>query len=373
VGQPLETKDPSHESKADKTAAAPKTLRSDGLPPPEAMNILPAREPMKTEPRTVVTLVEDTKGAAGAPSGSDATAKDSKSPFALPPEPPGPKEKDPVGLAPTPKPEDKRKTDPAGLDQPITISVGTTASPPKAPVLVPEVSADVGKTPTLAPTPVSASPLLPTKSEPTIKNAELDKPAARSTPTQVALGPSPTPTARLAPTTPEVDSFDEAIYPCQPGDTFASIAAKYYGAQLDYGQALLWYNRNHPDAGDGIRQEPPVLAGQRVYIPLEKRVLEQRYPKLIPGLPATAAPSAPAAPATPPATPAATPTYPQYRVAQKDGETMFAIAQRTLGNGFRWKEIAVLNPNLASDFAVEANKVLRLPPDARVPADNVSR
>jgi nucleoid-associated protein YgaU len=171
-----------------------------------------------------------------------------------------------------------------------------------------------------------------------------------------------------------VDSFDEAIYTPQAGDTFPSIAAKYYGGAEAYGPALLWYNRNHPDAGDGIRQEPPVLTGQRVYVPLEKRVLEQRYPKLIPGLATAVAPLAPAAPIAPPPAPvAAAPTYPQYRVTQKEGESMFAIAQRTLGNGFRWKEIAALNPSLTSEFAVEADKVLRLPPDAHVDADHVPR
>jgi hypothetical protein len=366
--QQPDTQTTANEGSADKDASKQKTLISAIVPSPEAMNIAPAPDPVKTGSQATVTLLEGSPGAAGAATRPGAGTKDGKAtPTLLLGS--GPKDKDPALAAGTPRPEDKRNTDAPSLNQPFIMPVAPVSPPSRTVAPVPEVAADAGKTP--APAPAGGSSVILPRSDTTSKNVQLETPAARAAPTQVALGPAPTPTARLAPAVPEVDSFDEAIYTCQPGDTFASIAAKYYPGAVPYGDALLWYNRNHPDAGDGIRQDPPVLSGQRVYIPLEKRVLEQRYPKLIPGLPAPAVPAAPAAP--PPSASSAAPNYPQYRVTQPEGETMFEIAKRTLGNGFRWKEIAALNPNLASDFAVEANKVLRLPPDARVDADHVPR
>ena len=39
---------------------------------------------------------------------------------------------------------------------------------------------------------------------------------------------------------------------------------------------------------------------------------------------------------------------PSYRVARPEGETMLDIAQRTLGNGYRWKEILEVESGFAN-------------------------
>ena len=46
-----------------------------------------------------------------------------------------------------------------------------------------------------------------------------------------------------------------------------------------------------------------------------------------------------------------------YRVIQGGGETMYIVAQRTLGDGSRWQEIASLNPNYDVRYSVPANAV----------------
>ena len=79
----------------------------------------------------------------------------------------------------------------------------------------------------------------------------------------------------------EVESFDEEIYRCRTGDSFAKISQRYY--QTDrYGQALEAFNRNHPQDGDAIRRQSSGLAiGQRVHIP-PIAVLRKRHATLIP-------------------------------------------------------------------------------------------
>lgn len=175
--------------------------------------------------------------------------------------------------------------------------------------------------------------------------------------------------ARPAPLAPpaDVEVFDETRTMAQAGESFRSISARAYGGAENYAEALLWYNRNHPLAGDGIRQEPPSLAGQAIFIPVDRRVLEKRYPNLISGVAPSGTTGSHGATA-----PAAGARYPTYRVVKTDGETMLSIAQQTLGNGYRWKEISMLNPDLPTEFAVQAGKVLRLPPDARVEARNAA-
>jgi hypothetical protein len=222
----------------------------------------------------------------------------------------------------------------------------------------------------------------------------------------------------------QVDSYDEETYLCKQGDTFAGICAKFYQSEK-YSQALLLFNRNHPRATAGVRQDPPSLApGQPVYIP-PLRVLEKRYPaamsdrgltdqpanpssatpeagsstlppapKEIPGgggptnyaipdakNPASAIPDiknpapalpdtknpAPALP-TPGVNPVKSPpprgehTY----VVPKSGQTFWEISRQTLGNPNRWSEIYRLNDKIDPKYPVPGDTVLRMPADARL-------
>lgn len=158
----------------------------------------------------------------------------------------------------------------------------------------------------------------------------------------------PTPSASLV---PRVVSYDEENYRCQTGDTFKSIAQKFYHSDK-YEQALLMYNREHPLATENLRVNPSVLpVNQAIYIP-QVAVLERRYPNLIPGLtPLPAAIPAAAAP-SPPRT---------YQVQASVGEMMWDIAKRMLGNAERWMDIRDLNPGVDPARPIPPGTMLRLP------------
>ena len=217
----------------------------------------------------------------------------------------------------------------------------------------------------------------------------------------------------------QVDSYDEETHLCKAGDTFAAISMKYYQTEK-YAQALLLFNRNHPRATAGVRQDPPLLmAGQPVYIP-PLRVLEKRYataisdvgsgaaaetrmedrgsgiekpatdfgnpqsssfdphslppaPKEIPGNTGATNYSIPDARSlvpspAPGALPAKTP-MPRNElsyVVPKSGETLWEIARHTLGNPNRWSEISRLNLQIDPKYPVAGGMTLRMPADARI-------
>ncbi|MCS6850259.1 MAG: hypothetical protein NZ700_03700 [Gemmataceae bacterium] len=260
-----------------------------------------------------------------------------------------------------------------------------------------------------------------------------------------APGPTPSPMGQGPPafTAPVVESYDEETYRCQPNDTMRSICLKMYHSEK-YERALLLFNRSHPMASEGVKQDPPVLEPNTpIFIP-PLRILEKRYPHVIPDLtplpppgtppmppvglqpsggtpagttlspapvpapspgttsgafPTTPAPlpsaggSFPAVPTPMPqgpntpgaatSVPAPTPapiqgsltSFPgpsgtrRYKV-RPSGETFIEIAQRTLGNPNRWREIAQLNPNYPPNYPIPSGSLLLLPGDARIdPAD----
>lgn len=165
---------------------------------------------------------------------------------------------------------------------------------------------------------------------------------------------------------PQVESFDEEEYRVKQGDTFQAICTRFY--QTDkYAPALLLFNRNHPLASPGVRQEPPALQpGQAIFLP-PTRILEKRYGSAVPELPSPAAHTRGAAGersshASPGAAPA--PSHPQYRVQGPD-EMLWSIAQRYLGNGERWRDIHKLNPTIRPELAVPVGTVLNLPAETQ--------
>jgi nucleoid-associated protein YgaU len=193
-----------------------------------------------------------------------------------------------------------------------------------------------------------------------------------------------------------VDSFDEETYSSRAGDNFRAISEQYYRSPK-YERALLLFNRDHPRASDGIRQDPPVLnAGEPVFIP-PIRVLEKQYGSAISEstpLPSSMTPVAPASAGSiglaaprpvPPTTPAISPAPagssgsgappstswspppggPSYRV-HRGGEMFRDIARRTLGNADRWWDIYRLNRSYNPADPVPAGSVLLLPLGAHV-------
>lgn len=159
---------------------------------------------------------------------------------------------------------------------------------------------------------------------------------------------------------PRVESFDEETYVCKPSDNFQSISKDKYMTDK-YANALLMFNRAHPLAADGIRNEPPVLkSGQPIYLP-PLEILEKRYASLIPDL---APRTAPLAGVAPPAVPARTPSPValSYTVREQP-ETFYEIAQKQFGRAERWGAIWELNrgqfPNPNQPLPV--GTVVRLP------------
>jgi hypothetical protein len=182
-------------------------------------------------------------------------------------------------------------------------------------------------------------------------------------------------TTPLTSSLPEVESYDEEMYLCKTGDTTEAICEQYYHTRK-YSRALLMFNRAHPRVADGIQKEPPTLTeGQPVFIP-PARILEKQYAALItePQVPPANPPVAVPAPAeagsgaaSASAQPVTAPGAKLYRV-RPDGEMFYQIAQRTLGTGDRWHEIALLNPGFKVEYAVPGGSTLKLPADARIEA-----
>jgi nucleoid-associated protein YgaU len=176
-----------------------------------------------------------------------------------------------------------------------------------------------------------------------------------------------TTTPRPIPSQPQVESFDEEEYRVRSGDTIQSICQRFYQTER-YAQALLLFNRNHPLASPGVRQEPPVLQpGQPVFIP-PTSILEKRYGTSVPNLtplPPAGARRTERPSYSPPEAGAS--SLAQYQVPG-DGEMMWELAKRLLGSGERWREIHHLNPGLRPELRVPGGTALRLPPDARVEA-----
>ena len=140
----------------------------------------------------------------------------------------------------------------------------------------------------------------------------------------------------------------------------------------EYAEALRLYNRNDSLLSDLGREGSGTLKpGQHLSIP-QWEILKKRYGDAIPGV----RPAGATAPATGPETsnkvplPSKEATPPPkpvtYRVPAGDGQGMYDLAKKLLGNGERWTEIHNLNRQYDPLAKIPAGKEVRLPADARV-------
>jgi nucleoid-associated protein YgaU len=168
-----------------------------------------------------------------------------------------------------------------------------------------------------------------------------------------------------------VESYDEESHVCRANDTPESVSQEYYNTPR-YARALVQFNRDHPKGSEGVKQEPPQLpAGQMLYIP-PARVLQKNYANAIGESPSPAAIgnlAPPPMPGSAPQTPSAAGVR-LYSIHQQNGEMLYQIAQRTLGTGDRWYEIALLNPQFKPEQPVPFGQQLKLPSDARIGASD---
>jgi hypothetical protein len=275
-------------------------------------------------------------------------------------DPPGlPSDIDSVPAADDPdgKREDKDKKSPVKVDAPVVIGQPKAKSTSPDPI--------EGALPDLPKTEKETRPavdvVVPSRQPIEKQPAATEREPGRQ-PIQVATAPY-----RRIPVTsgPEVESFDEEIYKCRAGDSFARISQRYY--QTDkYGQALEAFNRNHPQDGDAIRRQASGLAiGQRVHIP-PIAVLRKRHGTLITEESQQASPEAreertssrPRANQDPEEN---APRSRDYTVNNPNGETMREIAEKLLGDVNRWQEIAKLNPGFQPLLPIPATASIKLP------------
>lgn len=199
-----------------------------------------------------------------------------------------------------------------------------------------------------------------------------------------------------------VTSTEIRSYTPKQGETYATLSRLFYGHEK-YEAALSQFNKERNP------RLASVWPGERIYFPSDKEYLERKYPALI----GTAAPRSPLDASGPtsrylppgdiqttearvnqppqnPITPSgririnpplkaegaiATPPLDKgvpgemgnlrYRVRDKD--SLWSIAQKTLGKGDRWTEIFALNKEVVRDpNQPEVGLLLKLPADAKV-------
>jgi hypothetical protein len=240
---------------------------------------------------------------------------------------------------------------------PETQPAPVAPSAPPAAILAPVRAGDRTQSPAVR----GPAPVIPSSIPPMTGS----KPVEPVSPTPA---PSPRAPARPAiPAPPRVESFDEEEYRLKAGDTFESISTHFYRTPK-YAAALALFNRNHPLAPIGMRQDQPVLQpGQPVFIP-PTRILEKRHGASIPDLPPlspTGTPNVERSSNAPPNTGTQSAGNKQYRVAG-NGEMFRSIALRTLKNGDRWNDIYRLNRQYDPARPIPTGTVLILPPDAEV-------
>lgn len=277
------------------------------------------------------------------------------------------------------------------------------AEPPPAPAPAAEPPAPRAEVAIGAPT--AAAPRPPRKDVPArMGQPEPEGPSPRGVPVLIKPQPDLPPpadagnvAANSAPARgrgPRVESYPVTVHRIQPGDTFASISTAAYGSDR-FQFALAAFNRD---------RDPDLTAlqpGRTLEVPAVE-VLQQRYPASIPA--GTAPRPSAARPEPARLLPTVGQDYPaglgtpvgrspqpvagnvstrdaaradwtrntrQYRV--KDRDTIWTIAQRTLGAGERWPEISRLNRDVLPDVSqLRAGMILRLPAEARVDAADPS-
>jgi nucleoid-associated protein YgaU len=140
----------------------------------------------------------------------------------------------------------------------------------------------------------------------------------------------------------------------QPNDNYWTVSEKVYGTG-GYFKAIYEHNRRQHAQSDRLQ------VGDALDVP-EVAVLQQMYPDLCPKLGGAAG--------SPPATSSAAAAAPTpsgtrfYTVA--DGDTLYEIARRQLGQPSRWGEIYQLNHDqLGNDFGyLHPGTQLLIPSDA---------
>lgn len=159
--------------------------------------------------------------------------------------------------------------------------------------------------------------------------------------------------------------------------TLEALSKKHFGDER-YAPLLAEFNRSLDPGNPGWKQNPPVLReGQTIAIASVEEMKRWVQPMQSSAVPAPTPGPAPivqrpalpqpraAAPVVPPQTVAAVPPKlsgnGSVYVVQGNGEMLFEIARRFLGDGRRWSEIYRLNPQIQPEQLIPPGTQLRLP------------
>ncbi len=156
-----------------------------------------------------------------------------------------------------------------------------------------------------------------------------------------------------------VSSGVEKMHPLQRGETFATLAQKYYGDK-NLAKQLSTYNAKRLSANGTVREGvtlriPPldVLTGTAVL-----SLTASGHASTTPG-PVAEATKPAAKTAAKPAADKSKATGPRTYVVKK-GDTLMHIAQRELGSAKRWEAILAANPGL-DENSLRAGSTIKIP------------
>lgn len=347
----------------------------------------PAPEPaaiVVQQPNPIVTPVDTTTNTTtpvvAAPASTEPPPPSMPEPAATPPPstPVATPVAVPIVVSPTETPalpvavpiNQENKTEPPP-PPPAIVPVSPPASdPPPAPIVEVKKDPEPPPNPIVITKPADPTPPEPIKpSEPTVTVVPAGVGSAASLGAPGSSGAPASGVSAVRPRSePRVQSYLEEEYRWQPGDGFAAICRKYYFAEK-YGQALQEYNRDHPLAGSGMKQNPPTMSpGQAIWIP-PVRILERDYANAISDLRPL---NDRGGTFVPTAKPTHSPNDTKHFKVRERGETMYEIARRTLGDSGQWFVVHRLNPTLSRDpkLPIPGGTVLQLPLEAKTePAD----
>lgn len=216
------------------------------------------------------------------------------------------------------------------------------APPGNAPPAMPNLASSNAASPNLAPTRApGVAALAPPGGDGRMPASSI--PSAPMTAAPIATAPTTTSSVAPASAVAPVASGRDQPYVVAPGDNLFEISRKVYG-DGSYYRALFAYNSDRYPHAEDIR------SGNVLDVP-PADYLKQRYPELIGGASENAAPPARAIPAA----------GSSYTV--REGDTLFDIARKQLGQASRWTELYELNRATLGDNLenLRPGVTLRLP------------
>ena len=372
-----------------KPAVAPPPIINDPVAKEVKKQVQLAHNDPPGTPPSLVASGPETKPETKPEATPSTTKPETKPESALPTTKP---ETKPESALPTTKPETKPESTPSttrpegpgplAKPDPIAPAQGSNPDPGTKPQVSPPplAPANDGKPPATTVTPI------PTEVKPP---AVADSKPPSAPPAPIGAIPSVTspPIAVVAAgqtnnTLPQVKQYDINAYSIKPEDrSFADISQNLYG-NAKYAQALVLFNRDHPQATEGIRQEPPQLRpGTPIFFP-PKEILESKYASTLtsptPPSPANSSPASvlgsptpltavtPGNPSSVAAPPPGTNVWTEagggknYRVGNNP-EHIREIARTVLGDPEKWSEIYRLNHSVDPAYPIPAGTVLKLP------------